>query len=331
MAKKSLLTERESVAINILKAISIFSVIAAHVIVFTDDNLFSRIISSLWILFGEIGVISFFVIGGFLYARKPLDGKAFWQKKFFRIIIPWLMCSSLTHLFFAFTSHTFSIVEYLKWVFGSGTWYYYIAIYTLFLFIFKWLWNRTAILIILIGLQVISLLLASFGFSLTPPLPFMTDYLNPLHWVGYFSLGILVRTYRLDIRLRAKKSILFAAYLLSPLTALLLMQLKIFTYFNILTSVFCLSSLIIIADLSYRIAVGSAAKSIAKIGTWSYCIYLLHMQIVQFFINRLPGDWFRLLFSPIVGLALMVLFICIGLFLCKKLPFGEKIKLLVGL
>ncbi len=324
------LSDRESTTINIIKTISILSVIAAHSISFSSVNLFSEIISSFCVLFGEVGVIAFFVIGGFLYSRKPHDDKIFWKKKLFRIVVPWLICSLLTYLLMAL-SNGFDVCSYFKWILGSGTWYYYITIYTLFIFIFKWLYDKDAILWLLIVVQIVSLTLASFGISTTIPLGFFTDYLNPLNWIGYFSFGILIRKYRFDLLLQKQKYIIIISCILAIFLFWILSSKKIFTYFNFLSFLFCLSSLIIITAISYKFATIKNIKYISTIGTWSYCIYLLHMQIVQFVVAKIPNSWFKLMFSPFIGLIIMVTLIIIGLYICKRIPFGEKIKTLVGL
>ncbi len=325
------LTGRESTAINIMKAIAIFSVISAHVVSISNANFFSKIISSFWVLFGEIGVIIFFVLGGFLYSRSPHDSKPFWKKKFFRILVPWIVCSFLTYAFVAVLTHNFSGTDYAKWMLGSKTWYYYITIYTLFLFIFKWFYNQTKVLYFLIFVQCAALLLASFGISTTIPLDFFTDYLNPLHWIGYFSLGILIRRYRWDLTIRKQKYITVMAYILLPITFCFLYCREIFTYFHIISSLFCLSALVVAADIAYKTASATCAKYIAKIGGYSYCIYLLHMQIVQLPIAKIPDGILKLMFAPFIGLAIMLVFISVGLCLCKKIPFGETIKTIIGL
>ena len=324
------LTDRESITINIMKAFSVLSVIAAHVVPFSDVNFFYKAVSSFWCLFGSVGVIVFFVIGGFLYNRKPNDNKVFWKKKFFRIIVPWLVCSSLTYLVAAFLSHNFSVVSYLKWIIGSRTWYYYITIYMLFLFIFKWFYDKDIILCILIGIQMLSLILVTFGISTTISFGFITDYLNPLHWIGYFSFGILIRKYRLDLTIRKQKHIV-VAYVLTFVLLFILSFKEIFTYFNIFSSMFCLFSLVILTDISYRIASLKIARHIGKIGIWSYCIYLLHMQIAQASISKIPNGIFKLVFAPFICLCIMCLLISVGLFICNKLQFGDKIKKIVGL
>ncbi|MBE6887963.1 MAG: acyltransferase [Ruminococcaceae bacterium] len=325
------LTDKESITINIMKAAAILSVIAAHVVSVSDSDMFSYTISALWNLFGNTGVIVFFVIGGFLYTRKDGDTKAFWKKKFSRIILPWLCCSLITYTIAILLGRDAGIVSYLKWILGSNTWYYYLTVYTFFLFIFKWFYDKDIILVVLTVLQIIAIVMASFGQSTTIASGFFTDYLNPLHWAGYFSLGILIKKYRLDIKLRKQKYTLASASVLAILSAIILYCNKIFTYFHIVTMVFCLSSLVIIAAAAYRISDCSAAKQIEKIGLYSYCIYLLHLQIVQGCMSIVPDCAVKLLISPFICLGIMLILISFGLLICQNLPFGNKIKAMVGL
>jgi peptidoglycan/LPS O-acetylase OafA/YrhL len=222
-------------------------------------------------------------------------------------------------------------VGYLKWILGSETWYYYLSVYTCFLFVFKWFYAREGILWFWIAVQTLSLVLASIGISTTIPLPFFTDYLNPLHWVGYFSFGILVRKHRWDLILRKKKGIAAAAAFSALFFLYILCSERIFTYFHIATFVFCVSSLIASVAVAYAAAALPGADRIGKIGTYAFCIYLLHVQILQGITARLPDGIIKILFAPFIGLGIMLILISAGLALCKKLPFGEKLKALVGL
>lgn len=331
MGTSTPLTDRESRAINLAKALAILSVIAAHVVPRSFDTLSADVITAAWTMFGRVGVIVFFMIGGFLYSRKANDNKVFWKKKFFRIVIPWVFCSFLTYTFTTVLARSFSISGYLKWMLGSGTWYYYATIYTLFLLIFKWFHKNNTILYALIIVQTIALTLNSVGVSTTIPLPFFTDYLNPLHWIGYFSMGILLRKSRIDTILRTKPISAYLSAFLSLISFLILYQQGIYTYFDILTSVLCISSAILIMYITYWFAQFNVSRYVGKIGEFSFCIFLLHMQIVQGVVAQIPDGIIKMLLSPFIGLSVMLLFICIGLWVCKKLPVGDKIKLLVGL
>jgi len=325
------ITDRESITINIMKSISILSVIAAHVVSLNKSNVASGIISSLWIAFGKVGVIVFFIIGRFLYKRKDKDHKEFWKKKFFRIILPWLFCSLMTYLLTVIVRKEFNAFACIKWVLGSETWYYYVTVYTLFLFIFKWFYKIDAILYFFIGLQIVLLTLQSFGIPTTYSFGFFTDYLNPFHWIGYFSIGVLIRKHCFHSTIMRKKIVICLGSIVTMTSLFVLCYHEIHTYFNIVSFVFGVSSFILIAALSYTIAKYKAAKHIEKVGTYSYCIYLLHMQIVQGLLSRLPDSIAKIIFAPFIGLTIMLILIMVGLWICKKIPHGNKIKMVVGL
>lgn len=325
------LTDRERRTIDLAKAIAVLSVIAAHVVSRQNTFWLVDIITAVWTLFGEVGVIVFFVIGGFLYSRKVNDSRTFWKKKVFRIVIPWVFCSFLTYSLSAALSHSFSLVACLKWMLGSGTWYYYATLYIFFLLVFKWFYKNNIILYILIIMQTVALTLNSIGISTTIPLGFFTDYLNPIYWIGYFSLGVLLRKKRFDTILRENAVVSILGAILFVASFLILYHREIYTYFNVVTSVFCISSAILILNITYWFAQVKASYYIAKIGKFSFCIFLLHMQIVQSVVSQIPNGIIKMLLSPFVGLAVMLILISIGLWICKKLPFGDKIKLVVGL
>lgn len=325
--------ERERATINVVKSVAILSVIAAHVVPQTDTDLFSDFVSFSWGVFGRVGVILFFIIGGFLYSRIDGDSKVFWKKKAFRIFIPWAFCSLITYLLTIIVdpSVPFSFVKYFKYILGSGTWYYYATIYTLFIFIFKWFYKNDVILYSIIGVQTIALIMKSMGFSTTLPFDFFTDYLNPLHWIGYFSLGIILRKSRFDIALRQNNIAIILSSIILIISFLILYNQRISTYFHIITSIFCVSFSVLVLCASYWIAKFKVSNYIGKAGVYSFCIYLLHMQIVQFVNSKIPDGIVKIICSPFIGLFVMLVLISIGLWICKKLPFGDKIKMLVGL
>lgn len=332
MGNLKIISARESIAIDVIKSISILSVITMHVVTISDAGVFIKLISSLWSMFGRVGVVSFFIIGGYLYNFSQSDGKVFWKKKFFRIILPWFFCATLTFVVRIILNPSFELMDYVKWVIGSGTWYYYVTIYTFFLLVFTWFCKNDKVLFFFIGLQFLSLMLYSFGFPTTMQGLFLTDYLNPLHWIGYFSAGILIRRYRVDLKLLKNRKITITVSTVALiLCAGLQYVLDIYTYFHVVSMVFCVSAFVLIAAFSYRIANMQSATFLSRIGRSSYCIYLLHMQIVQGIIFNLPDSIVKDIFSPVIGLAIMTVLVFVGILICDKLPFGERIKMLVGL
>lgn len=326
---------KESKGIDIIKAISVLSVIAAHTVPVSNSGLLDKTVSFLWNQFGHVGVAAFFIIGGFLYRRSENDSAAFWKKKLFRIIIPWLFCSSFVYLVnvFLLKGQKWQCLSYFKWIFGSGTLYYFATVYTLFIFIFKWFYKNSTILCCFIGLQFVSIILTSLTVKSSCTPVFLTNYLNPLNWIGYFSIGIIMRRYRIDRLLQEKKVVCFIVSAVSVTATLFILYIKnVNTYFNLFTMLFCLTSFALTSLMaSILTRFRRISGCVRVIGTYSYCIYLLHLDIVQSLISRIPDGIGKIMLSPLVGLAVMLVLIKTGLFLCKYLPFGNKIKMLVGL
>ena len=321
------LSVRDSLAIDCIKAFAILSVIAAHTVVLDASTTFTDIVTSIWTIFSRVGVVAFLIVGGFLYSRKDRDGKSYWKKKFLRIILPWFICSAITYAIGIIGGNELSVLGYIKWIFGYGTWYYYIVIYVFFLLIFKWFYKSTSVLCVLVGIQVLTLMLNTFGVNIT----LGVDYLNPLFWIGYFALGILIRRYRLDKKISRNNVVLIISIVLSIGVTTVMHIYGIYTYFSLITMVNCISVSLILYRVAYFIAKTKIATVTRYIGVSTYCIYLLHMQIVQTAIGLIPASGVTYLFAPFIGLAIMMVIIFIANMVCKKLPFGDKLKMCFGL
>ena len=331
--EKNLITQRESDAFYCLKCFSILSVIAAHVIPLTSDSGIGIYFLSFWTLFSKVGVPCFLIVGGFFYIRTDYDSKFFWKKKLERLIIPWLCCSFFTYILkgnYNHIDHNLILWDYIKWVLGSGTWYYYIVVYLFCLLIFKLLYKSDFLLLLAIFVTIAALTLKSFGISLTIHSQFMTDYLNPLHWIGFFGLGILIRKYRFDRLFLSKKRYQLAAGFMSIIWLFFFRQ-KLYTYFSVYSAINSILWSGLLLALSYWLTSTKIKNYLIRVGKCSYCIYLLHMQFVQWTALLLPNNLVKSIFCPVIGLAVMMLLIKIGVFICNKIRFGEKLKKMVGL
>ena len=102
-------------------------------------------------------------------------------------------------------------------------------------------------------------------------------------------------------------------------------------YFNVFSMLFELSFVMILLYVAKAICRFRWAQHIASIGKYTYCIYLLHMPIVQPICARLPGIWAFDLIKPLLGLAIMVCIIYVGKKICKLLPFGDSLCRLIGI
>ena len=110
------LHQEESKGFYIYKAIAILCVIAAHVSAIIENlGIWTFICSTFWAMMARIGVVIFFTTSGFFFSRTKGDSLNFWKKKFFNIIIPWLICATATFLLVVLTGDKSNIaVRYIN-------------------------------------------------------------------------------------------------------------------------------------------------------------------------------------------------------------------------
>lgn len=324
------ITNNESRMIGFLQAIAILSVITAHVVSNVSASGFRTAITSVLSAFGCVGVAVFFTLGGFLYHREPKDTGRFWRKKLHSLLLPWFICSLITYIIKVVTSHQVGLLDYCKWVFGYGTWYYYSTVYVIFLALFRFLKKRDAYLYATIGVNVISLVVSTVSKQYLS-IPFLSTYLNVFNWIGFFALGILIRKYRLDRKLLSTHWPLVISAVLAGVTLILMFILDKWGYFSIFGMIFELSFAVILMYIARATCGFAWAQYIALIGKYTYCIYLLHMPIVQPICARLPNIWVFDVIKPLLGLAIMVCLVYFGKKICKLLPFGDSLCRLVGI
>lgn len=324
------ITPNESRMIGFLQTIAIVSVITAHVVSPASGNGFREAVTSVLSAFGCVGVAVFFVLGGFLYHREPGDTGRFWRKKFHGLILPWLVCSLITYIIKIITTQQIGLLDYCKWVLGYGTWYYYSTVYVVFLALFRFLKKHDACLYAAIGVNAISLIAATVSKQYLAT-PYLSTYLNVFNWIGFFALGVLIRKYRLDRKLLRSIWPLVLSAVLCAAALILMFALDKWGYFSILGMVFELSFAVVLLYIAKAICRFKWAHHIADIGKYTYCIYLLHMPIVQPICARLPGTWALDLVKPLLGFAIMVCLIYVGKKICKLLPFGDSLCRLVGI
>ena len=82
------ISKHDSDAILLFRIFAIFSVITAHVnVIAVEQNTIRWIVTQLLDAFGQVGVVCFFILGGFLYYREPGDDRTFFRKKFLQSIL----------------------------------------------------------------------------------------------------------------------------------------------------------------------------------------------------------------------------------------------------
>lgn len=319
------LTPRDSTALYFVKVMAILSSVAAHVSVIDLSTPLVAVVTRLWDQFSCVSVGSFLICAGILYTRRPGDTVAFWKRKARTMVLPWLFCGCLTYGYRLLAGAPCSLSGLALWLLGHGSWLYYVTIHLTMLALFKPLWQKPAALWGCLGMTTVLLTWKALGHSL--PSPLGNDYLNPLYWMGFFALGVLLRRRGLDMG----RGFLMGCALIWAVSATVVYRRWIYDYFHIYNFIFSVSSFFLLLRLGQSLALTRLAGTIRWVGGCTYCVYLLHMFLLLPILRRIPLETTKLLLSPVMGLAIMLALIALGEWLTARLPFGDKLRALVGL
>ena len=317
-------SEQDSMALYFVKVIAILASVAAHVSVIDKSTPLTAVVTRIWDMGSCISVPGFLIVGGILYSRKPGDSRSFWTKKAKTMILPWIFCGLLTYGYRALYEPS-SFMGLLCWILGHGSWLYYVTIYLFMLAVFKLIYQNIPALWCCVAITAVQLILKAKGSGIPSVLD--NDYLNPVHWVGFFALGILLRKQGLKLH----KGVFMAAAVIFAVSSRAVYRGWIYNYFHITNAVFTVSAFFVLFGIGRLLKSSSLRRWIAEIGTSTYCIYLLHILIVPPVLRRIPGVTFKAFLSPVLGVAIMMILIGIGKYITRKLPHGEKLRALVGL
>ncbi len=295
-----------------IKAFAILTVFYAHLVWTGMPDAGHTIYESI----GCIGVPLFMLMAGFFDAKS----RSSLADKIKRLFVPLLIWGTVTFclrlLIDPMSDSSVLSVEYLKWVYGCGTWYYFIAVLfwcqVLVRFINEW---------VLVLFGVISMILTSM--DLIPYNEILTPYNNPFNLILYFLIG---RAYRL----RKGDEIVVPAKLVWGLLLLIMAFLAIFKipqYWNLLTPVFTVALFGVLWYLFYR---GTHHNAVVKVGKMSLVLYLCHMQIAQALATRICSLLGGAILGNIVKVPVAFFFVVGLVYLWEFLLIWTKQKKLLG-
>lgn len=310
MPKK--IQEPESTALYFVKAMAIFASVAAHVSLIDTTTALSGYVTRFWDMFSCISVGNFLIAAGILYTRAPGDTGAFWKRKFRSMIIPWLFCGGLTYAYGVLNGQPGSLLGFGNWLLGNGSWLYYVTLHLFMLALFQPFWKSVPVLVGCVALNVLQLLHPFV------PNPFGNEYLNPANWIGFFALGVLLRRQGL----RFSRGFVAGAAAVLLVSGSIVYHRWIYSYFHILNALYSVSAFFVLFALGRKLAGTRLSQPIQLIGSDTYCIYLLHMFVLLPIFRHLPLPQLKTLFSPVLGMAIMLLLIRPGKWITGKLPLG---------
>lgn len=281
-----------------LRGIAIISVAYAHSL-----SLANYTLSRIGQLIGLIGVPLFLICSGYFFKRQNIDCN-FLRHKFKTIILPWLIWGSFAFCLSIYlgTKH-FSVVDFLAYLFGHGTWLYYVPVYFCILLIYNLIHFRGGDYI----LMLISLLsnIVSYYCELSGLDGWITFYQNPFNFILFFSIGKILKERNIIEKIKSIYVVFLVPLFVIIGYLFIKYDLKIL-YINPLAICFELVSVFIIFYLTNVIRKFSLlSSSLKEFGKNSYIIYFLHMQIGIATVNRIMSlgnirqEYILLFFKPI--------------------------------
>ncbi len=314
--------------IYILKGILILTIICAHTAsIFDSKNIFNQMASVILVNTGTIGVPIFFLLSGYVFSYNKKEKVIFLKDKMKRLLIPWLFIGTLVYLYVALRKNGLSFQNYIFFILGHYSYLYYLSMlvfcYLIFLFLNT---KRFRCFLILISIAFLSLQMFSF-IKLRDP------YINPLNWMGYFSLGLIIA----EKKLEGKINIVVSKYNKIFIIAFLTIQIILaygnieLTYWNMFYFPFEIIAFFTIVSISTINRV-YFNNNIIYAGKASYSIYLIHMPVAGI-VARLCSYvdfWLITLLRPFIVLVLVFTFIKIVEYLSKYIKLFNKIRWLIG-
>ena len=189
--------DKESKLLYLLKFFAIFSVICAHIAVPSGDNkeglvyIVIRFLSAT----GTMGVPLFYIISGYLFYGNSKRIDEFWKNKLVTIIMSWMFCETIVWLYVVLRKGGISLGEWIKFILGVYHSTYYLTVLIILFVVYFKLKKYKVFLIASVIISAISLIALGSGCVVWQEINKLTitPYLNPLNWMIYFSIGLIIR------------------------------------------------------------------------------------------------------------------------------------------
>lgn len=302
----------------LLKFFAILSVVSAHSSRLPESFSYINKISSLILLsIGSMGVPVFLIISGYLFNKNQKTFVEFFRIKIKTIFIPWMVCETIVWLYVTLRKGGVSFLSLFSFLFGLNHSTYYLTVLSLLFIIYFYFKNYNSFLVITIVTSILSIIATSMGVNKINDI-ITTPYLNPLNWMIYFSVGILINRYfQIEkIAVLTKKLLYFSIPALAIILFFHLRNGLSLSYWSDFIFLNMLFSILVIFGLSSYLLNWSSTFFV-MIGNYSFSIYLLHELVVGVvvYLSSKIDLWYITLIRPIIT----ILIVMVGIISYKKL------------
>lgn len=305
------------------KAIAIVSVISAHIVI--KNSVF---LNNLYNTIGSVGVILFLIASGYYYKKYPFN--ILIKKKAVSICIPWIIMGTFVYIVNSYLLGTpIAISSLFLWLSGYKTYLYFVII-LLACFLIFYVHNKITLLTAVI-LNIVSLTLTSVGI-MQPIINTLhiTNYLNIFNWIGFFAIGILLKSIdsdKLYSFIRSYRYILIGSSIIATIVISITgYEIGYFTMFGWVYELVC--ALAILSLSTYSIIYNRFAMSISEL---SFSIYLFHILFPGILSKIYHMNIFLAAISNILVLAVTYSLLIAGVFISSKLRLGKLYRIAIGL
>lgn len=310
--------QKESSIFYSLRAYAILSVAYAHSLSLQNVTL-----SRVGALLGLIGVPVFLICSGYYYKPAQLD-KDWFLGKTVNIVAPWLLWGTFAYALSVYLIGPggWSFFDYILYLFGHKTWLYYVPVYLVIIFFYQVVHPSLRVLFLSI---VIALISNSMTYYWLPDV-WLTPYQNPLNWIGFYAIGILLKRYMGGV-MKNIYFVLFGMFVAGIAFVIVSGDWKV-CYWHPLSFVFELFAF----GMLLFIAAKTDGEITQLVGKNSYILYFLHMQYGIAITNRLFSILYgrleivELLFKPIVVIVVSMTLVLIIQYILTHLGLGKYIK-----
>ncbi len=293
---------------------------------------------------GRSGVIIFFVASGYYFNNfKYPNVNQMLKSKIVTIFVPWFIWGVAAYCVrFANEAFYFNPIEIITWVLGFGTYLWFLTILIIIYCIFQVVPNNNYIWYGSMITSAVSIMLTAnnIGFFNAFNIDqiyggvktiYLDTYLNVFNWIGFFSLGILLKKAKTlekygTLAYGKKKWLVLILIPFIFIMILLEKQASYWTYYSIFIE---MGIFVIVLILSISM---NEVKLFKRIGTISLPIYLLHMQIQGFIFNKIyPQSIIMGIIRPIITVLSVYYLINFGLYVSKKIHMEKLYRIILGL
>lgn len=314
--------------IDEIKGVAIISVICAHCNAVLDtENQWAIGGEQMLSNFGTAGVLCFFFLSGIMFHYNGCFWK-YWKNKLVKFVPVWIISATVIYLYVYIRKPPISLEGYFNYIIGNGSYCYYmtmlIMIYACFTLIP--LLKKKIILILILIITLISTLFC-------PQIGNLSPYLNCLNWIGYFSLGVLLRLENLEKFVKyivnSRFKYIFPCVYVVFVTVRVLHNNAGGYWYGMNTVISWIGAITVII-----LGVGLSERSnkisiyIEQAGRYSLFIYLWHMPIAGIVARIMNLGWTTnlVLLRPFIIFSIMLFAINIGIKI-----FPDFIKRIIGL